>query len=111
MVSGVDRYYQIAKCFRDEDLRADRQPEFTQVDVEASFVREEDIMNTMEQMIRNLFQDLLSVELPEFPRLPHAEAIRRFGSDKPDLRIPFELVDVADLVANVDFKGFLGPGQ
>jgi len=111
MVSGVDRYYQIAKCFRDEDLRADRQPEFTQVDVEASFVREEDIMNTMEQMIRNLFQDLLSVELPEFPRLPYAEAIRRFGSDKPDLRIPFELVDVADLVANVDFKVFSGPAN
>ena len=111
MVSGVDSYYQIAKCFRDEDLRADRQPEFTQVDVEASFVEEADIMNTMEEMIRNLFRDLLSVELPEFPRLPYADAIRRFGSDKPDLRIPFELVDVADLVANVDFKVFSGPAN
>ena len=111
MVSGVDRYYQIAKCFRDEDLRADRQPEFTQVDVEASFVREADIMDTMERMIRNLFRDLLSVELPEFPRLPYSEAIRRFGSDKPDLRIPLELVDLADLVTDVDFKVFSGPAK
>ena len=111
MVSGVDRYYQIAKCFRDEDLRADRQPEFTQVDVEASFVREADIMDTMERMIRNLFRDLLAVDLPEFPRIPYAEAIRRFGSDKPDLRIPLELVDVADLVTEVDFKVFSGPAS
>ncbi|MGM0449929.1 MAG: aspartate--tRNA ligase [Pseudomonadota bacterium] len=111
MVSGIDRYYQIAKCFRDEDLRADRQPEFTQVDVEASFVTEEDIMNAMERMVRNLFSDLLSVNLPEFPRLPYAEAIRRFGSDKPDLRIPLELVDVEDLVQNVDFKVFSGPAK
>ncbi|KAA8985356.1 aspartate--tRNA ligase [Halospina sp. K52047b] len=111
MVSGIDRYYQIAKCFRDEDLRADRQPEFTQVDVEASFVTEEDIMNAMERMVRNLFSDLLGVNLPEFPRLPYAEAIRRFGSDKPDLRIPLELVDVEDLVQNVDFKVFSGPAK
>lgn len=111
MVSGIDRYYQIAKCFRDEDLRADRQPEFTQVDIEASFVTEEDIMNAMERMVRNLFSDLLGVALPEFPRLPYAEAIRRFGSDKPDLRIPLELVDVEDLVQNVDFKVFSGPAK
>ena len=111
MVSGIDRYYQIAKCFRDEDLRADRQPEFTQVDVEASFVTEEDIMNAMERMVRNLFSDLLGVNLPEFPRLPYAEAIRRFGSDKPDLRIPLELVDVEDLVQEVDFKVFSGPAK
>ncbi len=111
MVSGVDRYYQIAKCFRDEDLRADRQPEFTQVDVEASFVSEQEMMQTMETMIRNLFRDLLDVQLPEFPRIPYAEAIRRFGSDKPDLRIPFELVDVADLVKEVDFKVFSGPAK
>lgn len=111
MVSGIDRYYQIAKCFRDEDLRADRQPEFTQVDVEASFVTEEDIMNAMERMVRNLFGDLLGVTLPQFPRLPYAEAIRRFGSDKPDLRIPLELVDVEDLVQSVDFKVFSGPAK
>lgn len=111
MVSGVDRYYQIAKCFRDEDLRADRQPEFTQVDVEASFVDEDGIMAPMESMIRELFRDLLQVNLPEFPRIPYAEAMRRYGSDKPDLRIPLELVDVADLVAGVDFKVFSGPAN
>ncbi len=111
MVSGVDRYYQIAKCFRDEDLRADRQPEFTQVDVEASFVDEEGIMAPMETMIRELFRDLLKVELPAFPRIAYAEAMRRYGSDKPDLRIPLELVDVADLVASVDFKVFSGPAN
>ncbi|MFE8071454.1 aspartate--tRNA ligase [Marinobacteraceae bacterium S3BR75-40.1] len=111
MVSGVDRYYQIAKCFRDEDLRADRQPEFTQVDVEASFIDETTIMGLMEQMVREMFHDLLKVELPAFPRLSYAEAMQRYGSDKPDLRIPLELVDVADLVADVDFKVFAGPAK
>ncbi|SEM22844.1 aspartate--tRNA ligase [Halomonas caseinilytica] len=111
MVSGFDRYYQIAKCFRDEDLRADRQPEFTQIDLEASFVEEDDIMAITEGMIRQLFQEVLDVELPEFPRMPYAEAMRRFGSDKPDLRIPLELVDVDDLMKDVDFKVFSGPAN
>ncbi|SDW58610.1 aspartate--tRNA ligase [Marinobacter mobilis] len=111
MVSGMDRYYQIAKCFRDEDLRADRQPEFTQIDMEASFVNEEDLMSITEGMIRELFKDLLKVELPAFPRMPYEEAMRRFGSDKPDLRIPLELIDVADLVEGVDFKVFAGPAK
>lgn len=111
MVSGVDRYYQIAKCFRDEDLRADRQPEFTQVDIEASFVDEETLMGLNEDMIRSLFKDVLDVELPSFPRMPHAEAMQRYGSDKPDLRIPLELIDVADLVESVDFKVFAGPAK
>ncbi|RTR05103.1 aspartate--tRNA ligase [Halomonas nitroreducens] len=111
MVSGFDRYYQIAKCFRDEDLRADRQPEFTQIDLEASFVEEEDIMAITEGMIRQLFQDVLQVELPEFPRMPYAEAMSRFGSDKPDLRIPLELTDVDDLMKDVDFKVFSGPAN
>ncbi|MGB1466986.1 MAG: aspartate--tRNA ligase, partial [Alcanivorax nanhaiticus] len=93
MVAGFDRYYQIAKCFRDEDLRADRQPEFTQIDIEASFVNEEDIMGIAENMARKLFKELLDVELPEFPRMPFSEAMSRFGSDKPDLRIPLELID------------------
>lgn len=109
MVSGMDRYYQIAKCFRDEDLRADRQPEFTQVDVECSFTDEIELTGIMERMVRELFHDLLNVELPTFPRMPYAEAMRRFGSDKPDLRIPLELVDVDDLVKGVDFKVFAGP--
>ncbi|MCL1479233.1 aspartate--tRNA ligase [Marinobacter sp. M3C] len=111
MVSGVDRYYQIAKCFRDEDLRADRQPEFTQIDVEASFVNEEDLMNLNEGMIRALFKDVMEVELPDFPRMPYSEAMDRYGSDKPDLRIPLELQSVDDLVANVDFKVFAGPAS
>ena len=111
MVSGVDRYYQIAKCFRDEDLRADRQPEFTQVDIEASFIDEETLMNLNEDMVRSLFKDVLGVELPEFPRMPYAEAMCRYGSDKPDLRIPLELLDVGDLVENVDFKVFAGPAK
>lgn len=109
MVSGADRYYQVAKCFRDEDLRADRQPEFTQVDVECSFTDEEELTGIMERMIRELFHDLLNVELPAFPRMTYAEAMRRFGSDKPDLRVPLELVDVDDLVRDVDFKVFAGP--
>ncbi|RLU02346.1 MAG: aspartate--tRNA ligase [Ketobacter sp.] len=109
MVSGMDRYYQIAKCFRDEDLRADRQPEFTQIDIEASFVDEEDVMGVAENMVRKLFKDLLDVELPEFPRMPYSEAMSRYGSDKPDLRIPLELVDVDDLMRQVEFKVFSGP--
>lgn len=111
MVSGVDRYYQIAKCFRDEDLRADRQPEFTQVDIEASFIDEQTLMGLNEDMIRALFKDVLDVELPEFPRMPYSEAMQRYGSDKPDLRIPLELQDVGDLVESVDFKVFAGPAQ
>ncbi|AVI63434.1 aspartate--tRNA ligase [Halomonas sp. GFAJ-1] len=111
MVAGFDRYYQIAKCFRDEDLRADRQPEFTQIDIEASFVEENDIMNITEVMIRQLFQEVLSVELPAFPRMTWQEAMNRFGSDKPDLRIPLELTDVDDLMQQVDFKVFSGPAS
>ncbi|WP_434985713.1 aspartate--tRNA ligase [Vreelandella zhaodongensis] len=111
MVAGFDRYYQIAKCFRDEDLRADRQPEFTQIDIEASFVEEDDIMGITEAMIRQLFQEVLSVELPEFPRMTWQEAMDRFGSDKPDLRIPLELTDVNDLMQQVDFKVFSGPAS
>ncbi|ABE59196.1 aspartate--tRNA ligase [Chromohalobacter israelensis] len=111
MVSGFDRYYQIAKCFRDEDLRADRQPEFTQIDLEASFVEESDIMSLTEDMIRRLFQDVLDVELPAFPKMPYSEAMNRYGSDKPDLRIPLELVDVDDLMQGVDFKVFSGPAK
>ncbi|CAH1044619.1 aspartate--tRNA ligase [Halomonas sp. TD01] len=111
MVAGFDRYYQIAKCFRDEDLRADRQPEFTQIDIEASFVEEDDIMGITEAMIRQLFQEVLSVELPDFPRMTWQEAMDRFGSDKPDLRIPLELADVDDLMQQVDFKVFSGPAS
>ena len=111
MVAGFDRYYQIAKCFRDEDLRADRQPEFTQIDLEASFVSEDDIMGITEAMTRQLFQEVLRVELPEFPRMTWAEAMNRYGSDKPDLRIPLELTDVDDLMQQVDFKVFSGPAS
>ncbi|MDN6297883.1 MAG: aspartate--tRNA ligase [Halomonas sp.] len=111
MVSGFDRYYQIAKCFRDEDLRADRQPEFTQIDIEASFVEESDIMGITESMIRQLFGEVLDVSLPEFPRMTWHEAMQRFGSDKPDLRIPLELVDVDDLMKDVNFKVFSGPAN
>ncbi|MGR2736960.1 aspartate--tRNA ligase [Billgrantia sp. Q4P2] len=111
MVAGFDRYYQIAKCFRDEDLRADRQPEFTQIDIEASFVEENDIMGITESMIRELFQDVLDVELPEFPRMTWADAMDRYGSDKPDLRIPLMLVDVDDLMKQVDFQVFSGPAN
>ncbi|MFV1872186.1 MAG: aspartate--tRNA ligase [Oleiphilus sp.] len=111
MVSGVDRYYQIAKCFRDEDLRADRQPEFTQVDVECSFTDENQLMDMMQTLVTNMFKDLLGVELSDFPRMSYAEAMSRYGSDKPDLRIPLELVDVADLMAGVDFKVFAGPAK
>ncbi len=109
MVSGMDRYYQIAKCFRDEDLRADRQPEFTQIDIEASFVTDEEIMGLAEGMTKKLFKEVLDVDLGDFPHMPYAEAMSRFGSDKPDLRIPLEMVDMGDLMAQVDFKVFSGP--
>jgi aspartyl-tRNA synthetase len=110
MMSGFDRYYQIARCFRDEDLRADRQPEFTQLDVEMSFMDEDGIMDIMETLIRKLFKDVLDVSLPErFPRMGYAEALDRFGTDRPDLRIPLELVEVSDLMAGVEFKVFAGP--
>jgi len=110
MMSGMDRYYQIARCFRDEDLRADRQPEFTQLDIEMSFIDEAQIMALVEQLMRRLFKEAIDVDLPaEFPRMSWAEAMRRFGSDKPDLRIPLELVDVADLMDGVEFKVFAGP--
>ncbi|HLB58211.1 MAG: aspartate--tRNA ligase [Gammaproteobacteria bacterium RIFCSPHIGHO2_02_FULL_42_13] len=106
MMGGVDRYYQLAKCFRDEDLRADRQPEFTQLDIEMSFIKEEDVMQLMETMMQRLFKDLLEVTLPAFPRMTYAEAMQKYGSDKPDLRISLELVDVADLLKTVEFKVF-----
>ena len=110
MVSGFERYYQIARCFRDEDLRADRQPEFTQLDIEMSFVEESDIIAAMEEMVRSVFADVLSVILPDpLPRLTYAEAMQRFGTDRPDLRIPLELVDIADLMTEVEFKVFAGP--
>lgn len=110
MMSGFDRYYQIVRCFRDEDLRADRQPEFTQLDVETSFLTEQEIMGLMEELIRYLFRAVLGVELPDpFPHMTYAEAMRRYASDKPDLRIPLELVDVADLVRECEFKVFAGP--
>lgn len=112
MAGGVDRYYQVVRCFRDEDLRADRQPEFTQLDIEMSFIEENDIMNLMEEMIRELFKSILNVTLPyPFPRMTYQEAMARFGSDKPDLRIPLELVDVSDLVKDVDFKVFSEPAH
>ena len=112
MMSGFDKYYQIARCFRDEDLRADRQPEFTQLDVEMSFVSEEEILQTMESMIRNLFQDVLSVELPDsFTRLSYVDAMNRFGTDRPNLAISMELLDVSDLVGQVEFKVFAGPAN
>ena len=111
MVSGLDRYYQIAKCFRDEDLRADRQPEFTQVDVECSYIEEAQLMEMMESLVCSMFKDLMGIDLGEFPRMPYAEAMNRYGSDKPDLRIPLEIVDVADLMASVDFKVFAGPAK
>jgi aspartyl-tRNA synthetase len=111
MVAGMDRYYQIAKCFRDEDLRADRQPEFTQIDIETSFMNEEQIMATAEEMIRQTFKRHLDADLGEFPRMTWGEAMRRFGSDKPDLRIDLEFTDIADLMAEVDFKVFAGPAK
>jgi len=112
MMSGMDRYYQIARCFRDEDLRADRQPEFTQLDIETSFMDEDAIMTLMETMVRRLFLDVLDVELPNpFPRLSYAESMHRFGTDRPDLRIPLELVDLGDVMQAVEFKVFAGPAS
>lgn len=111
MVSGFDRYYQIAKCFRDEDLRADRQPEFTQIDIEASFVDEEDVMSVTETMIRGIFNEHMNVDLGDFPRMPYSEAMQRFGSDKPDMRIPLELVEIKDLLKDIEFKVFAGPAN
>lgn len=112
MMAGIDRYYQIVRCFRDEDLRADRQPEFTQLDIETSFLGETEIQAIMEKMIRGLFAELLDVKLPDpFPRMSYAEAMNRYGSDKPDLRIPLELVDVGDLMQSVEFKVFAEPAK
>jgi aspartyl-tRNA synthetase len=112
MVSGMDRYYQITRCFRDEDLRADRQPEFTQLDMEMAFVREDDVLDVTERMMRDLFTHVLGEPLANpFPRMTYAEALYRFGSDKPDLRIPLELVEVAGLMTDVDFKVFSGPAN
>jgi aspartyl-tRNA synthetase len=112
MMSGFDRYYQIVKCFRDEDLRADRQPEFTQLDIEMSFVEANDVMTLGENLMKVLFKRIKNIDWTEsFPRMTYAEAMRRFGSDKPDLRIPLEFVDIADLVKDVDFKVFSGPAN
>ena len=111
MMSGMDRYYQIVKCFRDEDLRADRQPEFTQIDIETTFLDADGVMSITERMIRDLFNKMLNVDLGDFPRMTYAEAMSRFGSDKPDLRNPLELTDVADLLKEVDFKVFSGPAN
>ena len=112
MIAGFDRYYQIVRCFRDEDLRADRQPEFTQLDVETSFLSQEKIMALMEELARQLFKEVLHVSLPDpFPRVSFAEAMRRYGSDKPDLRVPLELVEVGDVLKDCDFKVFAGPAN
>ena len=111
MVSGFDRYYQIAKCFRDEDLRADRQPEFTQIDIEASFINEDEIMGMVQGMIKDIFAKELNVDLGDFPRMPFSEAMSKYGSDKPDLRIPMELVDVEEFLQDIDFKVFAAPAK
>ncbi|MDO4700413.1 MAG: aspartate--tRNA ligase [Moraxella sp.] len=111
MVAGFDRYYQIAKCFRDEDLRADRQPEFTQIDIETSFLDDNDIMNIAEGLTKDLFKNMLDVEFDDFPRMSYADAMRDYASDKPDLRIPLKLVDVADIMHDVEFKVFSVPAQ
>ena len=112
MMSGMDRYYQVVRCFRDEDLRADRQPEFTQLDLEMSFIDESDITALMEEMIRVVFNEVMDVELPNpFPRMTFQEALRRYGTDRPDLRCPLELIDVADLMADVEFKVFAAPAK
>lgn len=111
MMSGMDRYYQIVKCFRDEDLRADRQPEFTQIDIETTFLDADGVMSITEGLARDLFKKMLDVDLGDFPRMSFAEAMQRFGSDKPDLRNPLELCDVADLVKDVEFKVFAGPAN
>ncbi|MGR6861192.1 aspartate--tRNA ligase [Aliivibrio salmonicida] len=111
MMSGFDRYYQIVKCFRDEDLRADRQPEFTQIDIETSFLSSNQVRDITERLVHDMWKELLDVELGQFPIMKYSEAIRRFGSDKPDLRNPLELVDVADLLKNVEFQVFAGPAN
>ena len=111
MLSGIDKYYQIARCYRDEDLRADRQPEFTQIDIEASFVSEQDVMNLCENMLKTVFKKVLDVELADFPVLTWEDAMRRYGSDKPDLRNPLVLTDIADLMGDVEFKVFRGPAN
>ncbi|MBO1256132.1 aspartate--tRNA ligase [Alteromonas sp. 5E99-2] len=111
MMAGMDRYYQIVKCFRDEDLRADRQPEFTQIDIETTFLNADEVMNITERMVRGLFTSLLDVDLGEFPTMTYADAMRRFGSDKPDLRNPLELVDVDHILKDVEFKVFSGPAN
>ena len=112
MMSGFDRYYQIVRCFRDEDLRADRQPEFTQLDIEMSFVDQQSVMNKMQDLIRYVFDRVMNISLPEvFPVMSYSEAMRRFGSDKPDLRIPMELVDLSDIMKEVEFKVFSGPAK
>jgi len=112
MMAGMDRYYQVERCFRDEDLRADRQPEFTQLDIEMAFVEEDDLMSLTETMVRNLFRDVLDVSLPDpFPRMSYAESMLRFGTDRPDLRIPLELVDLGDVMKAVEFKVFSGPAN
>ena len=112
MIAGMDRYYQIARCFRDEDLRADRQPEFTQLDIETSFLNEDDITSLMEEMIDLLFKKVLDIKLPSpFPRMSYQEAMNRYGSDRPDIRNPLELINVADLMKTVDFKVFSGPAN
>ncbi len=111
MMSGMDRYYQIVKCFRDEDLRADRQPEFTQIDIEASFINEDEIMGMVQGMIKDIFAKELRVDLGDFPRMPFSEAMNKYGSDKPDLRIPMELVDVEEFLQDIDFKVFAAPAK
>lgn len=111
MMSGMDRYYQIARCYRDEDLRADRQPEFTQIDIEASFVSAQDVMDMTEGMLQRVFQSVLGTQLPAFPTLTWADAMRDYGSDRPDLRNPLKLIDIGDLMANVEFKVFKGPAN
>jgi len=111
MISGFDKYYQIAKCFRDEDLRADRQPEFTQIDIEAAFVTQDQIMEVAETLVKNLFREVLDIELSDFPKMSWSEAMERFGSDKPDLRVPLELVSLDDLMCDVEFKVFRDPAE
>ena len=111
MMSGFDRYYQIARCFRDEDLRADRQPEFTQIDIEGSFLSEREIMDLAEEMIRELFGKVIGVDLGDLPEITYEDALQRYGSDRPDLRFDLPLVDIADLLTEVDFKVFSGPAK
>jgi aspartyl-tRNA synthetase len=111
MVSGFDKYYQIARCFRDEDLRADRQPEFTQIDIETTFMSEQEIMALSEDMIRKMFNELIDVELGEFPTMTYADAMQSYGSDRPDLRFDLPLIDVADLMRDVEFKVFSAPAN